>query len=97
MTDWTEPWNYDNSMTTIKIIGLLLFTLVHAGAIVIVLTIFASKEYSTRQANQNNWRDDLVGKPKSVLNQRKILHFLSKAASLEPLYPVDQSCSKAER
>ena len=81
---------------TIKTLGLLLYTLVHVGAIVIVLKIFATKEYFTGQTNQNNWRDDDLGKPKSVLNQRKIFHFLSKAASLEPLYPVDQSCSKIE-
>ena len=82
---------------TLKILGLLLLTLVHVGAIVVIVKIFTNKEYFTGQANQNNWRDDDFRKPNRVLNQRRIFHFLSKAASLEPLYPVDQSCSIKER
>ena len=81
----------------IRLLYLLLVTLVHVGAMVILVKIFARKangfQYFTEQANKNDWRDEDVGKPKNLLNQRRIFHFLSKAASLEPFYPVDQSCS----
>ena len=85
----------------LRLLGLLLVTLVHVGAIVILVKIFTSKEngfkYFTEQANKNDWRDEDVRKPKNELNERRIFHFLSKAASLEPFHPVNQSCSMIER
>ena len=79
----------------------LFFILAHVVVLVIVVNIFSSDEncfeYIMGQTNQKYWRDKDLGKPKSVLNQRRIFYFLSKAASLEPLYPVDQSCSLIER
>ena len=85
----------------LRLLGFLLVTIVHVGAIVILVKIFAGKEnsfeYFTEQAIKNDWRDEDIRKPKNELNERRFFHFLSKAASLEPFYSIDQSCSIIER
>lgn len=82
---------------TQNLLSFLLLALVHVGAIVIVVKIFGSNEYCfeylTGQANKEDQRnEDLRTNAKHVLNHRRIFHFLSKAASLEPLQPVDKTC-----
>ena len=80
---------------TQNVLSFLLLALFHVGAFVVVVMILGSNgycpEYLTGKANKQR-DEDLRTDAKRVLNHRRILHFLSKAASLEPLHPVDKSC-----
>ena len=80
----------------------LLFVLVNIGAIVVAVNILVIKGNSfdgiNKQSNKEDKKnEDLIRRPKSVLNQRRLFHFLSKAASLEPSYPVNESCTVIKR
>ena len=77
----------------------LLFALVHVGAIVVAVNILVRNSFDclTRLPNIENQENEDIRRPKSVFNQRRLFHFLSKAASLEPLHPVNKSCSKIKR
>ena len=83
--------------TTQSVLSFLLLALFHVGAFVVVVMILGSSGYCsenlTGQANKQEQRDEVLRTDaKRVLNHRRIFHFLSKAASLEPLHPVDKSC-----
>ena len=78
----------------------LLFVLVNIGAIVVAVNILVSNSFDciNKQSNKEDKKnEDLIRRPKSVLNQRRLFHFLSKAASLEPSYPVNESCTVIKR
>ena len=82
---------------TQNLFSFLLLALVHVGVIVVVVKIFGSNEYCfdylTGQTNKEERKDEILKtNAKRALNQRRLFHFLSKAASLEPLHPVDKSC-----
>ena len=81
---------------TQNLLSFLLLALVYVGAIVVVVKIFGSNEYCfdylTGQTNEERKDEILRTNAKRALNQRRLFHFLSKAASLEPLHPVDKSC-----
>ena len=73
---------------TFYLVGFLLLVLAHIGAFLIFVTLLAS-EKSTGQSDKHN---EDFRRPKTVFNQKRLFHFLSKAASLEPLHPSNESC-----
>ena len=74
-------------------VSFFIFAFVHIGAIAIVVKVLTRAELSSDHVSKALQ----TRQPKAVLNQRRLFYFLSKAASLEPSSPVNQSCSLIKR